>query len=223
MNGPFFSIMIKDADGNVIDTVPCDVSPSRRYHYGATVTDFPIEDGSTGTEHRKISPDEIEIDGMVSGSPLVDSLESQGMGLRGDSASQAQGSAPIPMQSAHDLLLRIHQKSIVVDVEDEFRLHENMQLTKFDFERTKSTGLAFDFQIGFKALKVVRTAAGALSAAMLKKLKKLSQKKKAGKTEAAIKRQIQTSKKNQLSKVSPAEATAAQADHAAVTQNAVGM
>lgn len=216
---PFFSILIPDAEGNIIDEVPVDVSPSRRYRYGADVTEFAIEDGSSGSEHRKKRPDEIEIDGMVSGSPL-DADPTVKAGLRGDSDNQAMGSAPIPMQSAHDLLFSIHDKHTVVDIVDEYRYHHSMMMTSFEFEKSKATGLAFDFHLVFKALKIVTTAAGALPASMLKKL---SQKRNAKKSDAAFKRQIQTSLKNVKGKVSASEASQKQTDYADTTRKASGM
>ena len=218
---PFFSILVTDDAGETITEVPIDVIGTRNYKYGATVTDFPIEAGSTGTDHRKKNPDEISLEGMVSGSPLDSASLTQNLGLRGDGGNQAQGQGftPIMIQTAHDMLLDLHEKGTLVEIQTEYRLHKNMSLTELSIARSKTTGLALDFTATFKQEKIVTTAASALPASVVKSLKQKSTKPL---TKAQQKRYVQLSTKNEGGKLPPDESSELQKLHAQLTASKSG-
>lgn len=197
---PFLSILAV-APGSTpglddtIYEIALDACKARRYRYGAVITDYPIESGSSIADHRKINPDTIEIEGIVSGSPLVavsTSEDAEALGLKGDGLSVSQPSAPSAMQSAHDLLLDLHQKGRWVTIVTEFRTHENMLLESLEIPRDAKTGIAFDFTATFKQVTVVTTSAAALPADVVKRLKmrpKVSEDEKKRKLRLALAKQ----------------------------------
>lgn len=173
---PFLSILAvaPGATAGVDDTIyeiALDVCKARRYRYGAVITDYPIEDGSSIGDHRKKNPDAVEIEGMVSGSPLISVSTVEPLALKGDGTSLSQPSAPSAMQAAHDLLHDIHDKHRWVTVVTEYRTHENMLLESLEIPRDAKTGMAFDFTVSFKHVSVVTTQATALPASVVKRLK----------------------------------------------------
>lgn len=175
MSLPFIALLILDAqDHGVVETIseiPLDVCKSRTYKYGASITEFPVESGASISDHRRRQPDVVELDGLVSATPVVQASSVDQNQLKGDTLVNQTGSAPAPMQVAHDALLDVHQNNKLVTIVTDYRTHENMALESLEISKSKESGMSFEFHATFKEVRIVATASAALPSAVLKKLK----------------------------------------------------
>lgn len=211
---PFVAILIEDRQDygvtEVVSEIPIDVCKSRTYRYQAQITDFPVESGASITDHRRKQPDVVEIEGLVSATPLV--VAPTTLGLKGDSLTNAAG-APAPLQAAHDALLSLHEKGTLVTIVTDYRTHEDMALESLEIQRSKETGRVFEFRATFKQLRIVATSAAALPASVLKKLK-LKNRPKVTRDEKVRKYNTQLSQQVQAGKISPEESKKRLGDYA---------
>lgn len=211
----FVSLLLTDGVSagpiDLISQVPFDVCRSRSTRYQATVTDFPIESGSSISDHRRIQPNIFEMEGLVSATPIVTIPAAVQMGLKGDAEVGMSTIAPRELQAAHDALVDIHEKGKFVTIVDEYRTHENMVLESLDISKTKETGAVFEFKATFKKITVVKTSAAALPASVVKLLKRSKKKK----TDTAMKLERQIAIKLAKGKIEPEDAKAQSSKNAA--------
>jgi hypothetical protein len=87
------------------------------------VTDRPVESGASVSDHMRKLPVEIEIEGIVTDTPV------QILGNARNLVGLGRGSSP--MRDAYDNILQFIAKGIVLDVKSSRRTYRNMVITEF--------------------------------------------------------------------------------------------
>lgn len=143
-----------------------DASIREEHLYKNKITSYPTEDGSTITDHIKPEPEELTLEGFVSGSP-INFEESENAEVRTPIDSQAR------IVNAYEALLKISGLSfintetnrttkisnpILVDIFTGLRIFTNMGMVDLSIPRDKSTGAALRFTARFKRVYKVESA-----------------------------------------------------------------
>ena len=189
--GSFLAVLVVDEFGNIVSEIPIDVCVSRNPTFAASISKFPVEGGSSITDHRRKEPVSYEIEGMVSAAPI--------------NLASVEGLGSVK-QAAHDALLDLHDNGRPVMIIDEFKKYNSMVLTSLSMPRNNKTGLALDFSAKFEELVVVRTASAALPSALLKLLKAKKSRKKLTESEKNKKIRIEAAKQRFAGKAEPVSA-----------------
>jgi hypothetical protein len=100
-------------------TIEFDATTLERHIGSTTPTDHPVEDGSVASDHAIDRPDEIELTGMVTNTPVL-ALASQ------RSRSVLGGPASARAQDAYDEIVRLRKTKTLVEVETELRTYTSM-------------------------------------------------------------------------------------------------
>lgn len=127
-----------------------DVAPTEGHNYDSASTDHPIEDGADITDHIRVLPDRITIEGIVSNTPIgeVKSIR--------DNESPFAGEI-LPASDALAYLKQLRENREPVEVETSLGKHENMVLINLSVPRNTSTGDSFRFRAEFKEAQIIKT------------------------------------------------------------------
>jgi len=166
---PFFSILVVDESGNMISELPLDVRKNSTETYNATVTDSPVESGYTISDHVRLLPEEISVEGFVS------SVPPESVPLAGDlGGDMGPGSEPSPeVLDAFAAIMKVYQARQVVTVVSGLSVYPNMVINHVEFPRSVEQGLGLWFSMTLRRLIVVSTLSASLPDAVIKKLKAL--------------------------------------------------
>lgn len=164
------------------DLLVVDATVSEVPTYEAEPTEHPIEDGSAITDHVKVKPITLKIDGIISETPLTLSAQLAGLtaaagsvggsivgGFKGGVANQlatigagklgakifgnTQSPVVIARQQLRDLLLKKRLHRIVT----KYEVFDNMILTSLTFTRDQNTGGSIKFSATAKQIKIVKS------------------------------------------------------------------
>lgn len=107
---------------------------TRETHTGATTpTDHPVEDGSVVSDHAIDQPDELELEGMVTNTPIL-ALASQ------RSRSVLGGPASARAEDAFTEIQRLRKTKTIVEAETKLRRYISMLIVGHTVTRDKDTG-----------------------------------------------------------------------------------
>jgi len=177
---PSISLLITEDDGlgllTTISEIQLDVRKSSNYEFDADITDYPIEDGSEISDHRRKRPPVISLEGFVSDSPIV-SVSSVPLGLKGDLS----GIPPSTCQTAYDALISVHNNHTPITYVGEYEMYDGMLVKNLQIPRDADKGLGFWFSLQLKHVSVVQSLTAALSSDVVKRLKKKASPKNANK------------------------------------------
>lgn len=164
---------LKIADVIVVDATTREVPT-----YEADLSKNPVEDGPDVTDHIRIRPVRLEIEGVISETPLTLASSVQGLvasGL-GGIAGRATGSSLVgaaatvvggaigaklfgesknPALEAYKKLLDLFSKREPFTVTSKLESYANMVITKLTFPRDPRTGKALIFNATFEQIQVV--------------------------------------------------------------------
>lgn len=118
-----------------------DATLSEKHSFTVEVTDFPVERGANIADHRRPKPDQVQIEGVVSNTPIK--------------------AAPLPLDSEHagqrafDYLKRLRDSAELIDIITNIDLYEDMSLIDAQMPRDVKTGDAFQFTATFKRIRIV--------------------------------------------------------------------
>jgi len=112
-----------------IDTIELDVTMRENHNYSSRVTNYPIEDGSTLSDHIINEPTTLNLEGIVTDSPLA--------------------IFPTFNRSvkAFNQLVDLHRKRVVIKVVSGIKVYEKMVITSLDVPREVLTGQSLRFNI----------------------------------------------------------------------------
>lgn len=133
-----------------VGVVTFDASVSESHRKSATVTSFPVEEGSTISDHIILQPDTLQINGMVTNHPLVylASLNSPSP-LDGDLT-------PVDdrVELAFAELERIMGAGETVDVVTSFKEYTSMAIEGVEVTRDVERGNVLDASISLKRINI---------------------------------------------------------------------
>jgi hypothetical protein len=147
---PQFSIA-----GSSLLLLELDASVSETHEFSNAVTHFPIEDGSDITDHIKLDPDKITIEGFVTNSPIKNLIQ-----MRDNPTISAGGLDRVT--SAYETLLGISGRNgsnpPLVDIFTTLRIFTDMALVSLSIPRDGATGEALRFSAEFVHVRKVSLA-----------------------------------------------------------------
>ena len=141
-----------------VGIIELDCSVSETHTGTCDITNHPVEAGSVMSDHIRELPDEVEINGLVTNTPLVflASLTSK---------------SPVKPESVHVLdrvgaayqkLRELKSSGVVMDVVTSLRTYTDMAITSLVISRDAATGNVLDCNISFR--KIVTSTAFAIGA-----------------------------------------------------------
>lgn len=130
---------------NAIGSVQLEVTVSERHTMRSQVTQDPVEDGATITDHIYLEPDRITLEGMVSDTPvaLFGGLLTGGFGA-------------YRSLSTFEALRQIRDQRLLVTVVTAYRIYTDMAMQTLDIPRDAATGQSIRFQC--ELIKVIKAA-----------------------------------------------------------------
>ena len=179
------SLLFNSKKGAIIGELECDATLREVHDYKNEVTEWPIEEGANISDHIRQAPDEVEINGFITNSPVkqtniqrlgqfvgsqTDPFIAGAIGTaanvgglvyknlkRPDSANQ--------VELARDILLGISGRTVngsnhqplLVDVVSGLRTYTQMAMISLSIQRDARTGEAMPFTARFKKVQKVPT------------------------------------------------------------------
>ena len=128
--------------GQISQVIELDITIDANLSHSMTVTDFPVEDGASISDHAQKQPDVVSIRSMVSATPLrIFSFNP----IIGDARPRA----------AFEIMEALQENVELVRVTTDLKTYDNMALTNFNAPRRQDTKNALLFTATFKHMNVV--------------------------------------------------------------------
>jgi hypothetical protein len=178
-----------------------DITYNESVQLEADVTQFPVEDGPDVSDHIRIKPVVVTIDGFVSEAPLNLEASYQGLvsaagGLVGNLAGgfgnavgkvaggflggQLFGGSQDPAQIARDALEDLFNKRAPVTLVTKRKVYTDMVMTSLSFPRDQESGTGLKVQMRFQKIVIVKAQTVVLSSIAKKVSASASPKAKLG-------------------------------------------
>src|SRR5438132_10006682 len=146
-----------------IDTLELDAAIAEMHSGANEITDHPVEDGADITDHVRVKPDTVTIEGIISNTPVVassarfegglETSEQNGVlvvsGVGADTLDEARA------DSAYQQLLKIKEDRLPVVIITSLRQYERMVLERLNVPRDARTGSALRFSATFRQVRTV--------------------------------------------------------------------
>jgi hypothetical protein len=137
------------------------------------VTENPVEDGSTISDHIIIKPDVITCEGLVSDTPVTRIAGAVSPGQVQTKGNVQPGIGERRSQEAYDVMEDIFRQKLPVTIIDEFSYFDDMVLESWEAPRTGDRGSGgLDFTATFKKIITVETLTEALPPDVVSALKR---------------------------------------------------
>ena len=131
-------------------SIDLDVTLDEAHEWLNDVVTNPVEIGSPIADHIQQQPDKLTITGMISDSPITDSIVSQ-LNSIGDSEFGTRA------QTAFDLLRALMASKKLVTVYTRYRIYTDMALASINIPRSAGLGEAIQFTAQFTHVRMVET------------------------------------------------------------------
>src|SRR5215469_8257121 len=146
-----------------IDTLELDAAIAEMHSASNEITDHPVEDGADITDHVRVKPDTVTIEGIISNTPVIagsarfegglETSEENGVlvvsGVGADSLDEARA------DSAYQQLLKIKEDRLPVVIITELRQYDRMVLERLNVPRDARVGSALRFSATFREIRTV--------------------------------------------------------------------
>lgn len=142
-----------------IGDVQCDAEIRTAHGKAGTLTEHPVESGAPVTDHYRVDPDEVEIEGLVSDSPLSD-VPFPGFGTVTSIASALEGGDQTPSQIARDALIAYFDDAEIITITTRLRTYDQMVLTSLRYDDTAQNGNVLRFTVRARKIRLTDTATG---------------------------------------------------------------
>lgn len=127
---------------------------TRETHSGSTSpTEHPVETGALVSDHAIDAPDEVELVGMVTDTPILAVASERARSVLG-------GPASARSIDAYDEIVRLRKTKTLVEVETELRTYTDMLIVAESVTRDKDTNRILDITVRLREFRtaVVRAA-----------------------------------------------------------------
>ncbi len=125
----------------IIDGYTVDAALTETHNLAADVTEFPVEDGSTISDHVIVKPRQYSCTGVISNSPLA-------------SISPLRNAATAPATEGRQILEAILETKKVITIQTTLRSYTNMVMESLTFEESSTTGDALRFTASFRQITI---------------------------------------------------------------------
>lgn len=158
------AVIFSRVRGGAVDNavVIADASPSEQHVGANTITDHPVEEGANISDHSRPEPDRVQIEAVVSNTPITPSQQLrtiQSGSVQFSSTSQVDvkiGATDGYAQAAYDTLRQLKDDGVLVTVVTSLRTYYSMAIESITVPRTAANFDALVFSIQFKAIRVVK-------------------------------------------------------------------
>lgn len=141
-----------------IDTIVIDAAVTETHTLSNTVTDHPVEEGSNVSDHSRPEPDKIQLDCVVSDTPLQTtssgstvSVESHGFRFSATAKQDTTRS-----KNAYDKLVQLREQGSLVTVVTSLRSYDSMAIESIQIPRDAKNAGALRFTVSLKKVRVVK-------------------------------------------------------------------
>jgi len=131
-----------------IGIIQFDASVSESHNSPSEVTDHPVEEGSTVSDHIRKLPKEFELNGLVTNTPIVFLATT----LAESPLTVDSNPTDSRVESAYSELERIQEAGETVDVVTSLREYTDMAITNVSVTREKATGQILDSTISLREI-----------------------------------------------------------------------
>lgn len=132
-------IVFNPAGGKWVGAIQLDAMVEENHEQNVDITEFPLEDGSTISDHMIVKPLELSITAVASSAALsVIDLVSKALN---------------PAISVFEQLTNLKNSKSLVTVITGLKVYPNMGITQFSVTRDKDTGSALFFTMSFREVK----------------------------------------------------------------------
>ncbi len=147
--------------GAKIGSLQLDASLRDTHTFENEVSSFPVEDGSSISDHVRLLPVQLTIEGIVTDSPIDVRFSDvsyivEGENNREEALVVEREDTAVRVETARDLLLSMRgsygKEQQLLTVVTGLKVYENMVMTKLSFERDGKTGRALPFTASFVEL-----------------------------------------------------------------------
>lgn len=132
-----------------VDGYPVDCATEERLTYKATATKFPVEKGAAKTEHVIVELPVLEIDGVVSDTPIG--------AMAVDPSRVALNGQTLPSRDAFEFFTALHLAGGTVTVECGYGKFDDMVMTSLAPSRERTSAKAFKFSVTFEQIDIRET------------------------------------------------------------------
>jgi hypothetical protein len=124
-----FKVLISAPDSQIA----FDATTNEQHDSTVTVTEHPIEDGATITDHIQNDPDGLQLQGIISDNPILLNVEA-------DKEPSVPGGDPdLRVKEAYAEFLRLKEAGSLLEVTTELRNYADMVITAISVRRDKDT------------------------------------------------------------------------------------
>lgn len=144
-------LLIGPVSKTSVGVVTLDASVSEKHQKSNEITKFPVEEGKDIADHIRHFADRIEIDGLISDTPLA---------FFGSAPSPVGTDTGSPVDRAHraDLAFqKAMQTSELVRVVTSLRTYENMAMVDYSVTRDKDNGHVLSFHLALEEVVIAQT------------------------------------------------------------------
>ena len=127
-------------------TIEFDVTTSETHTGSTTPTDHPVESGATVSDHAIDQPDELELSGMVSNTPVLALASERSRSVLG-------GPSSARANDAYAEIVRTRKAKTLVSVETELKTYSNMLIVGESVTRDKDTRRILDITVRFREFR----------------------------------------------------------------------
>ena len=138
--------------GSQMDSFSLDAAVTLQHTSRGDVTDYPVETGTAVSDHKRVLPDRLRIDGIISNTPLPSKVGAAPEQFRED---MEQGVYAFRGENAYYALLAIHQSGIAVSISTELRQYDLMVLENLDVPQSVESGDSIRFSADFRQIMTV--------------------------------------------------------------------
>ena len=132
-----------------------DCCESEDHVYKADVTENPIEDGSSVSDHVSLKPVTLKIDGLVSDSPIGFAIIGTALNVF-NSIKQLFGTQS-RSKSAMDSLIKLWKDRTPFTVVTNLKRYDNMVISELEFPYTSDTGHGIDIRCEMVQVSIVKS------------------------------------------------------------------
>jgi hypothetical protein len=150
----FLETLLGYAGRVLIGDVTVDCSISETHSRAADITEHPVEEGSDIADHYRAKPREVQINGMVSSTPLE-------TGFPGQTLVSAVGSivsGDDPVKNAWEIFNQYIDDGELVTISTSLQEYPDVGLSDLSTDRNHKTGQVLSFTVTAKQLRIVTTS-----------------------------------------------------------------
>jgi len=127
-----------------LDAVALDATIKRKYRTTSTITQHPIESGSNVSDHIHDNPDELQIDGIISNTPV---------------SLLASALSPSRAEDEYDKLLELKTAKQPITIYTTRREYEDYVIASLDRTEYSAIGDSVEVSIGLQSVRLVESKA----------------------------------------------------------------